>query len=352
MKILIDINHPKNVHIFKHLAKNLEDKGHKVFFTCLDKELTLQLLNAYNLEYINIAKHRKTFLGKLFNLIFYTFKLILILLKEKPTICLSQGSVYLAIAAYLTRKPHISLHDTENANFNNLFSINLSTYIITSESYEKEIKRNHIQFKGFLENAYLHPNYIDQKKHSDKDYIFIRFVAWGSTHDVGHQGISDKNKLLVVKSFLKYGKVVISSEIELPPELEKYKIKIKPEEIHSFLARAKLFYGESATMATESALLGVPSIYLDNEGRGYTRKLEKKFGLVYNFTESSADQTKSIKKGIDILSTNNSSYYKNLKDNFFKQSIDLTMFLEWIILNYPKSISDIETNPLIQNNFK
>ena len=54
-------------------------------------------------------------------------------------------------------------------------------------------------------------------------------------------------------------------------------------------------------MASESAVLGVPAIYIDNEGRGYTTEQENKYGLVYNYTESHEDQIKSIKKGVEIL---------------------------------------------------
>ena len=51
------------------------------------------------------------------------------------------------------------------------------------------------------------------------------------------------------------------------------------------IASASLLYGESATMASEAAVLGVPAIYLDNTGRCYTREEEEKYGLVFNFTE-------------------------------------------------------------------
>ena len=61
-------------------------------------------------------------------------------------------------------------------------------------------------------------------------------------------------KRRIVKKISKYAKVFISSEGELPDELIKYKIHIKPEYMHHALSQASLFYGESATMAAESAV--------------------------------------------------------------------------------------------------
>ena len=37
--------------------------------------------------------------------------------------------------------------------------------------------------------------------------------------------------------------------------------------------------------------------------RGYTDEEDKKYGLVFNFTESQEDQRLSIEKGIELLTT-------------------------------------------------
>jgi len=60
----------------------------------------------------------------------------------------------------------------------------------------------------------------------------------------------------------------------LPDELKKYQIKIAPHRIHDAMAFASLIFGESATMVSEGAILGIPAIYLDNTGRHYTREQE------------------------------------------------------------------------------
>ena len=68
-----------------------------------------------------------------------------------------------------------------------------------------------------------------------------------------------------------------------------------PEEMHTLLYYATLLYGESATMASEAAVLGTYAVYLDDVGRGYTDEEESKYGLVFNFTESIEDQANLLK---------------------------------------------------------
>ena len=55
MRVLIDIGHPAHVHMFKCFAKEMQDRGHEVLFTCRDKEFELKLLSAYSFNYINTA---------------------------------------------------------------------------------------------------------------------------------------------------------------------------------------------------------------------------------------------------------------------------------------------------------
>jgi len=44
MKILIDINHPAHVHLFKHFVWEMQKKGHEFLFTTRRKEFTIELL--------------------------------------------------------------------------------------------------------------------------------------------------------------------------------------------------------------------------------------------------------------------------------------------------------------------
>jgi len=64
--------------------------------------------------------------------------------------------------------------------------------------------------------------------------------------------------------------------------LELLRYKGDPAMIHHVMANCSGFFGESATMASECAVLGVPAVYAANTGRGYTDEQETRYGLVRN----------------------------------------------------------------------
>lgn len=51
MKLLIGIGHPAHVHFFKNCIHNFQKKGHEVRIIARDKEVTVDLLKKYHLEY-------------------------------------------------------------------------------------------------------------------------------------------------------------------------------------------------------------------------------------------------------------------------------------------------------------
>jgi predicted glycosyltransferase len=194
--------------------------------------------------------------------------------------------------AWLLRKPGINFQDTENAQLMLTLSLPFSRVYCTPHCFNRDLGKKHIRFKGYMELAYLHPRYFTPNESifeclpikRDEKYVVMRFVSWGASHDIGHKGISLKMKRKAVEQISSYARVLISSEGDLPEDLQSYRIDIPPERMHDALAYASLLYGESATMASECAVLGTPAIYLDNQGRGYTDEQEKKYGLVFNFT--------------------------------------------------------------------
>jgi hypothetical protein len=107
--------------------------------------------------------------------------------------------------------------------------------------------------------------------------------------------------LRAAKEFSEYAQVFISSEKELSGELKAWQLPCAPEDIHHVIYYADLLFGDSATMASEAACLGTPAIYVDDQGRGYTDEQEKKYGLVFNFGTSAAEQSRAVDRAVEIL---------------------------------------------------
>lgn len=360
MRILIDIGHPAHVHLFKHLAWEMQSKGHIILFTCRDKEFEIQLLSKYGFKFINFGKKFKSTLGKLFGMLVFDFKELMAAIKFKPDIFISHGSIYAAHAAWLIRKPHIAMEDTYNFEQIKLY-LPFTKHVLTSD-YKHPLKtKKLIKYSGYHELAYLHPNRFTPDKsilkqlgvEEGEKYVIIRFVSWNASHDLGHKGISYENKLSAIEEFEKYAKVFISSEGKLSPDLERYRIKMQPEKMHDALAFASFIFGESSTMAEEAAMLGVPSIYLFNDSTFYTSHLEKDYQIMFNYSESDSDQLKAINHGIDLLqSVNIKNIWLEKRKRMLEQKIDVTAFMVWFIENYPSSARIMKENPDYQYNFK
>ncbi|HNC65309.1 MAG TPA: DUF354 domain-containing protein, partial [Chitinophagales bacterium] len=95
---------------------------------------------------------------------------------------------------------------------------------------------------------------------------------------------------------------------------------------HDAIYFSSLLFGESATMASEAAVLGTPSIFMDNEGRGYNTEQEKVYGLSFNFTESDQDQIHAINKAEEIIQTDG-SIFEEKRQKLLKDKDDLTQYM-------------------------
>lgn len=360
MNILIDIGHPAHVHLFKNFAQEMIKRGHKIMFTCRDKEFEIYLLEHYGFQYKSFGKKYKSTTGKLLGMIKFDIKEFFTGLKFKPDVLLSHGSIYAAHAAFLLRKPHISFEDT--FNFEQLRLYKPFTDVILTGSYDHPLKSNKVvRYKGYHELAYLHPRrFIADESilkklgvEKGEKYVILRFVSWLASHDRGHSGISLENKLKAIEEFSKYAKVFISSESQLPKELEQYRINIAPEKMHDALYFANLHWAESFTMPAECSVLGTPSIVMHNTEALYLKEQEKKYDLCFYYSESTEDQLLAINKGVEILKKDlPKSYWQGKRDLLIEDHIDVTDFTVWFIENHPESKEIMKKDPTYQDRFK
>ncbi len=356
MKILIDIGHPAHVHYFRNFISIMNKKGHEFLIISRDKEVSLQLLKAYNIPFISRGKGGKSLAGKLL----YLFKADLIVLKYarkfKPNLFLSMSSTIAAHVSKLLGKPHIALDDTEHSKFELLMYPPFTDTILNPYPFYKNLGKKQIRFKGFMEQCYLHPNNfkpdpgIFSKLGVDpsEKYVVVRFVSWNASHDVGHERISNAFKIQLVEALRQHCRVFISSECTLAPELEKYKLTTLPEDIHHVLSFSTLFVGEGATMASECAMLGIPAIYVNSLSAG-TLEEQEKYGLIFGFRNAFG----VIEKANELLNRSNlAQEFQVKRKQMLKDKIDVTAFLIWFLEYYPQSIRIMKENPAYQERFK
>lgn len=308
MKFLFDLQHPAHFHFFRNLIVRLKDEGHLVLITARDKDILVQLTKESGMKLLIFGKAKKGVLRLSFELLYRQWRLFTLMCRFRPDAVMAIAGTYICIPAWLCRIPRYVFYDTEHANMSNLLAYPFATCIYVPQCYRKSISYRHRRYNGYHELAYLHPRYFKPDSQvlskiglrSDGLFIVVRFVGWGAVHDIGLAGFSTENKRRAVETLLRYGNVVISAEDPLPADLEPYRCTLPVSDMHHLLAHAALVFGESATMASEGAVLGVPGIYLDPVGRGYTDEQEKEFGLVFNFT--GLQQLEAIDKAVEILS--------------------------------------------------
>ena len=356
MKILIDIGHPAQVHYFRNFMNIMESKGHSCFVTARNKEVTFELLNYFCIDYKSRGKGGKGSFGKLL----YIFKADYIIFKYarviQPDLFLSFGSTYAGHVAFLFRKPHIVFDDTDNATLELLMYSPFADSILTPACYKKNLGKKQIRFDGFIELCYLYPKYFKPDPailqllglKPEEKYILLRFVSWNATHDIGHTGMSLDFRHALINILSKKWKVFISSETPLTEEFQKYKLNVPPDRIHDVLAYCTLFIGEGATMASECAILGTPSIYINSISPG-TLEEHEQYGLLYGYRNSEG----VLEKALQILNSQNiKEENQKCRQKMLNEKIDVTALMVWFIENYPESAEILRTNPDYQYSFK
>ncbi|MCD4744515.1 MAG: DUF354 domain-containing protein, partial [Desulfobacteraceae bacterium] len=270
MRILIDIGHPGHVHLLKNLIYDLKRKGHKIFVTVKDIPSAKFLLSKYSINYEEIGIKKDNIFAKALYQIYYNLKLLMIVRKHNITLGIG-SSISIAHVSKLSKMKSIVLDDDDD-DVQPLFARYAHPFCDTLLSPESlkgnRKKKNTIFYPGFHELAYLHPNIFKPDANildgiglkQDEPFFIMRFNVFKAHHDVGAKGLSIKQKLKLINFLEPYGKIFITTEREIEPELKNFQIKVSPEKIHHLMFFATMFIGDSQTMTSEAAVIGVPAI--------------------------------------------------------------------------------------------
>ena len=314
MKFLFHLGHPAHFHLFKNVILGLKEKGFPVFIIIKKKDILEDLLVESGLDFQNILPggRSNSKIGLLLGIVKQTYKLMLFCKKNKPKILLG-STPSIAHVGKIFKIPAINFSE-DDANAVRLFAIityPFSSIILSPASCDNG-KWNYktIKYNSYHELAYLHPNHFNPQIEVVNKYIatrnpffLIRFSGLNAYHDDGISGINTTTAIKIIEILKDHGTILITSEKPLPDVLEKYRININPLDIHHFLAYAKMYIGDSQTMAAEAGVLGTPFIRVnDFVGRlGYLNEIEKKYRLGYGIKPNNID---SIFKKINKILEN------------------------------------------------
>ncbi len=339
MRFIFDINHPAHAHFFRCPINILKDEGHEIMVTSRDKEMAVPLLDEMNIQHKTISSQNGSGILSLGKELWMRDKALYKVTRTfKPDVLAAIGGTFIAHVGWFTRIPSLVFYDTENARLQNTITYPFSHRVIVPRCYESWVPKNHIRYDGYHELSYLHPNRFNPdieiaRKNgydSNQNNFFIRTVSWQANHDIMDSGWSETLLRNIVSFLSKTGKVHISSESRLPEDLLRYKYNGKVSEVHHLMAFCRMFVGESATMASECAVLGIPALYIANIGRGYTNEQEKRYQLVKNLhTFNWEDIHLAMKK----ILHHPREYYSIQRVLLLQETIDVAPFVAKLLVN-------------------
>lgn len=365
-RIAIFLGHPAHFHLFKNTAKALSNDGYDVLFLIKRKDIVEDLAKESGYQYVVVRDKERTDSGKL-GLIWSLFqmdcKVAKALRKFKPLLL---AGTYTPFLSRWTGVPVISCNEDDAAVVPRFakMSYPYAKVILTPVVCDNgKWNAKSIKFASYHELAYLHPNNFTPEKQivekyfsTDKPYFLIRFAKLSAHHDQGIKGINLENAMRLIEILKPHGTIYITSERRLEPQLEPYRIKIDPIDMHHVMAFSSLYVGDSQTMAAEAGVLGVPFVrYNDFVGRiGYLNELENNYHLGFGIKASEDGAPEKLCQTIESLLSlpGLKEEWQMRRNKMLSEKIDYAQFLTWFVENYPESARTMRENPEYQYRFK
>ena len=363
MNLLIDAGHPAHVHYYRNLYFELIKKGHKVIWTVKDIPVAKQLLSHYGIPYIVLRKKSDGFVGKALKQLNYDYVLLKLCLKEKIDYALGT-SITISHISKLSKVKSFFFEDDDDEVVPLSVKIGhpFTTQLISPSCLKgKQKRKDTLYYPGYHELAYLHPKRFqpdpavlqDAGLKGGEPFFIMRFNVFKAHHDVGISGLSLAQKLQLIEELKPHGKIFITTEREIELELKEYQLKVSPEKIHSLMAYATMFLGDSQTMTSEAAVLGIPSLRCNSfAGRiSYIEEEEHRYGLTYGFLPQDFDKL-LIKLNELLAIPNLREQWQEKRAKMLSEKIDVTAFWVWFIENYPGSLKDVKENEEFWRRFR
>ncbi|GAB3693413.1 DUF354 domain-containing protein [Spirosoma flavus] len=348
-RILVDINHPAHVHLFKHFIQEVQSAGHEVVVTAKNIDSVTDLLRLYQIKFINIGNRKDHILLKYLYEFIHFIKVLWLVRSQKFDYGVGVSLVLPLVSKLTPMKSFVLDDDDLNAAPISGKFISYADVILNPDALAHEKRgRQQLCYPSYHELAYLHPNRFvpdpavlnEAEIQKGETFFVLRFNAFKAHHDAGMRGFSLAQKLELVKLLSAFGRVFVTSERSTEPELQQYRLPVSAEKIHSLLYFATLFIGDSQTMTTEAALLGTPALKMNSfAGKlSIPNELEYQYRLCYSFSPDEFGtmiaKIKELLMGSDVKER-----WAHRKAVMLNEKIDLTTFLVQLILHYPKSMA-------------
>lgn len=345
MNILFHLGHPAHFHLFKNVIKKLHDNDHTASILIKKKDILEKLLVDANFKYENILPTGRgdSKIQIALGLLKQDLRLLYFCLKNRPEILVGT-SVSIAHIGRILRIPSYVVNEDD---FSAVPLFAKMAYPFATSIISPDVCNNgkweykSIKYNSYHELAYLHPeNFVPDMQvvekyiKLDRPFVLMRFASLGAHHDFGKNGIDDKLALKIIELIKPYANVYLTSERQYAAELEKYRLNINPLDIHHVISHAKMYIGDSQTMAAEAGVLGIPFIrYNDFVGKiGYLADLEDNYELGIGIKPGDHKGIEEATLSI-IKNAESKSEYQKKRDLMLDDKMELSEYLYSILVN-------------------
>lgn len=347
MKILFDIGHPAHVHLFKNFINYLKNNSYQTIVAATNKDITVFLLNYYNIEHIKFNQPAGKLLKSVIQLLKRDIEFYKLNKSNKFNSAFGTSVAISHISSITNLKSYVLNEDDDDiVPITAYLSYPFATKIIVPDCLKyKKWKKKRVLHNSYHELAYLHPNNFAPNPEileklgikSTEKYFIIRLSALKAHHDVGAKGLTREMQKEIIEFLQNYGKVFITAEYALDDEFKKYQFPISPELMHDAMFYATMVIGDSQTMIAESAVLGTPAIrYNSFVGRiSYLEELEHKYGLTYGFKPG--QEGEMINKIKELVNDNDlKAKWNERREIMLSEKCDLN---QWMIDYFEREIN-------------
>lgn len=357
MRILIYLHHPAHFYLFKNVIVNLKNKGHDVKIVATKKDVLEDLLRSAGFDYKNyLPKGRKDNKFSIaLGLLEQDMKLFADCLTKRPDLLIGT-STEICHVGFALRIPNIFVNedDADVVPLVGKIAHPFAKHLLAPDVCNTGSPGNTISYRGYHELSYLHPDVFTPDKevvkkylNPDVPYFIMRFAKLTAHHDAGIKGINKEIASRLLQMMRPFGNVYITSERELEPEFEPFRLNIKPIDMHHIMAFSELFIGDSQTMSAESGVLGIPFIRFNGfVGRiGYLRDLEDNYQLGYGVRPENEELLYTTLNSL-LNNKNKKAEWHARRKKMLSEKINVSEFITWLIENYPQSVQQHRKAPL------
>jgi predicted glycosyltransferase len=334
MRVLIDISHPAHVHFYRHLRQRLIDAGAEVLVVARQKDVTLQLLEAFDIPHLTSGRSgHRGWSGQLRELVSRDAFLVRQGRRFRPDIVLTRNPSGVQAARLLGAIGVFDTDDGRSVGVHYRAAAPFAHLITAPDCLPESFGRKERKYPSYKSLAYLHPDVFEASADALSELgvppgeriSVVRLVAHDASHDRRAEGIHATARRRIMELLSSHSRVFVTCEGNVPADVADHVLPTRPEHLHSVLAAASIVVGDSQTIATEAALLGTPAIRISTWAKvtSHLAELEERYGLVSNFAPPQIDEALARIEALLSDSTTR-EHWSSSRARMLEDKIDLT----------------------------